>query len=148
MRRSGHAVVLVGLLAATAGCATPALGYQDYLTKTKDTATALVGVADSAQLGASAWLDGKATTAFADTLVTHTEDSCGSISTTYGSRQPPDSRSLALRKQAEPAIQQTCSTIGDLRIALRRGDRDGVRQALHALAASTGPLESLQERLP
>lgn len=141
-------MALLALLAGTAGCATPALGYQDYLTKTKDTAKALVGVAHSAQLGASAWLDGRATEAFADTLVTHTEDSCGSISTTYGSRQPPDTRSLTLRKQTEPAIQQTCSTIGDLRIALRRGDRQAVRQALHELAASTRPLESLQERLP
>lgn len=148
MRRSGRGLVLLAVLAVAAGCATPALGYQDYETKTKDTAKALVGVASSARLGASAWLDGNATMAFADTLVTHTEDNCGSISTTYGSRQPPDDRSLALRKQADPAIQQTCSTIGDLRIALRRADHDAVRQALDDLEKSVKPLESLQEQLP
>lgn len=148
MRWCGRWVVLLGLLALLTGCATPALGAQDYLTKTKDTAGALAGVANSARLAASAWLDGKAAGPFADSLVTHMEDSCGSISTTYDSRQPPDTASVALRKRADPVIQQTCSTISDLRIALRRGETTGVRQAVHDLMTSASKLQSLQARLP
>lgn len=147
MRRCGPWVVLLGLLALMAGCATPALGSQDYLTKTKDTANALAGVANSARLAASAWLDGKATRPFVDSLVTQMEDSCGSISTTYDSRQPPDAQSAALRKRADPVIQQTCSTISDLRIALRTGENTGVRQAVHDLMTSAAQLQSLQARL-
>lgn len=147
MRGWRRGAVLLVLLTTAGGCAIPAIGAQDYTTKTADTAKALVGVANSARLGATAWLEGKASDAYADTLVTNAEETCGSIRTTYGSRQPPDEASVALRERAGPQIQQTCDIISDLRIALRRGQHVQVRRTVDDLAERARALESLHEGL-
>lgn len=143
----GRAGVLVLLLTLATGCATPAIGSKDYRTKTSETAQGMTSAVNSARLGARTWLQGKSTSQYADTVVTHAEQDCGSISNVYDSRQPPDEQSIALKDRIDPAIQTSCSTITDLRIALRRGDRSEVRQALEDLKKPLATFSKIEERL-
>jgi hypothetical protein len=124
-------------LAATlivAGCAAPSFDYGDYRGKVDQTAVAMMSAVATGQLAAGQFLAGRSTGAFADAVVTDAEKDAGSIQTALDSRQPPDSRSIALKDQADQAVQSAVTGLGDLRIAVRRADASGIRQAQRELA--------------
>ncbi|HET8600767.1 MAG TPA: aldehyde dehydrogenase family protein [Segeticoccus sp.] len=80
-----------------------ALGDADYRTTTNATAQGMTSVLHTARLAADTWLQGRSTTAYADTMVTHAEQACGDIVTTYDSRQPPpDVSSIRLKQRLHP----------------------------------------------
>lgn len=143
----GRRTVLLGclLLALLAGCATPSLSYSDYQAKAATTAAAVMSSINTAVLGAQAWDRKQVTGAYADTVVSHAEQDAGSVINTFDSRQPPDERSIALKAKIDPPLQAASSALTDLRIAVRRGDRPKVHQALAALARPLLELGKLEE---
>jgi hypothetical protein len=124
-----------------AGCAEPSDSYSDYRSKVQQTAVAMISAVATAQLTAGQLLAGRSTGAFADAVVTDAEKDAGSIQTALDSRQPPDGRSIALKNQVDQALQSAATGLTDLRIAVRRDDADGIRQARAELAKARKQLE-------
>lgn len=124
-----------------AGCAAPSTGYGDYRGKVHETAVAMISAVATGQLAAGLLVAGKSTGAFADATVTDAEKDADSIQTALDSRQPPDSRSLALKNQADQAVQSAVTGLADLRIAVRRNDMKGIREAQAELARALPQLE-------
>jgi hypothetical protein len=132
---------VLAALAMTAGCAEPSDSYSDYQSKVHETAVALISAVATGQLAAGQLVAGKSTGSFTDAVVTDAEKDADSVQTTLDSRQPPDTRSIALKNQADQAIQSAVTGLADLRIAVRRGDVNGIRQARAELAKARGQLE-------
>jgi hypothetical protein len=116
------------------GCAEPSDSYGDYRSKVHQTAVAMISAVATAQLAAGELVAGRSTGAFADAVVTDAEKDAGSIQTALDSRQPPDSASIALKNQADQAVQSAVTGLADLRIAVRRDDVNGIRNARDELA--------------
>jgi hypothetical protein len=137
------ATMLAGLCAAlvAAGCASPSPSYPDYLGKVQETATAMISAVATGQLAAGQLVAGRATGTFTDAVVTDAEKDADSIQTTLDSRQPPDDRSIALKDQADQAVQSAVTGLTDLRIAVRRNDIPGIRKAEAELAKVLPQLE-------
>jgi hypothetical protein len=106
-------------------------------------AVALVSAVATAQLAAGQLVAGKSTGAFADAVVTDAEKDADSVQTTLDSRQPPDSRSVTLMKQADQAVQAAVTGLTDLRIAVRRDDARAIRAAQGELASALRQLNRL-----
>jgi hypothetical protein len=81
-----------------------------------------------------------------DNVVTDAENDAGSVVTTLDSVQPPDAASVKLRDQADDILQDASSQLADLRIALRRNDKPGIRAAMDDLAKTLVEVEYLQDR--
>lgn len=128
-----YALVALAATLITAGCETPSFSYADYRGKVHQTATAMISAVATGQLAAGQLLAGRSTGPFADAVVTDAEKDAGSIQTALDSRQPPDSRSIALKNQVDQAVQSAVTGLGDLRIAVRRGDVSGIQQAQREL---------------
>jgi hypothetical protein len=124
-----------------AGCAEPSGSYSDYRDKVHQTAVAMISAVATAQLAAGLLVAGRSTGVFADAVVTDAEKDAGSIQTALDSRQPPDSRSIALRNQADQAVQSAVTGLADLRITVRRDDVNGIRNARGELAKALKQLE-------
>jgi len=84
---------------------------------------------------------GRSTGAFTDAVVTAAEKDADSVQTALDSRQPPDARSIALKQQADQAVQSAVTGLTDLRIAVRRNDMHGIREAQAELAKALPQLE-------
>ncbi|GAB3489912.1 hypothetical protein GCM10027572_12700 [Flexivirga lutea] len=117
----------------------------DYQTKTRTTARAVAGIVATTRTGAQAWHDGKMMKAYADTMVSHAEDDVGSIVSTYDSRQPPTEAAIQLKDKIDKPLQAASSSLTDLRIALRRNDRQGVAQSIKDLAAPLKTLKGMEQ---
>ena len=139
-RRATAILVSAAAIGVGAGCATPSPTMSDYQTKTRTTARAMAGVIGVARTGAQQWASHRLTQAYADTMITECESDAGSIINTYDSRQPPTEAAITLRQKMDQPLQDASSALSDLRIALRRNDRQSVTKAIDDLAK---PLKAL-----
>lgn len=143
-RASGWGACTLAAFVATlivAGCAEPSDSYSDYQSKVQQTAIAMISAVATGQLASGQLVTGRSTGAFADAVVTDAEKDAGSIQTALDSRQPPDSRSIALKNQVDQAVQSAVTGLADLRIAVRRDDVNGIRNARAELAKAQKQLE-------
>jgi hypothetical protein len=112
-----------------AACAGPAPDYGAYRHAAANTATAMVSSLATAELAGQVALRGGNLLALTDNTVTHAEDDANSVSSTFGSRQPPDARSGALEQKMSQAISQATSALTTLRIAVPRDQLEPARKA-------------------
>lgn len=138
------AVVACLLLSA---CAAPVPDYDAYRAAAANTISAIVSALASAQLAVQVDLRGRAFAAFTNDNVTNAENDADSISSTFGSRQPPDSRSEALQRQMSQALSQATNALTDLRIAVRLGNSQQVIQALAVVMQTLRLFQRLQQGL-
>jgi hypothetical protein len=124
-----------------AGCASPSPSYADYRGKVQQTASAMISAVATGQLAAGLLVAGRSTGTFTDAVVTDAEKDADSVQTALDSRQPPDGRSIALKEQADQAVQSAVTGLTDLRIAVRRNDMHGIREAQAELAKALPQLE-------
>jgi hypothetical protein len=108
---------------------------------------AVVSDLASAQLAARLGLRGQSFPAFTDGNITDAENDADSVNSTFGSRQPPDSRSDALRQKMLQALSDGTSALTDLRVAVRMEDRAQVRKALGEVGKSLKTFNDLQQEL-
>jgi len=101
----------------------------------------------SARLAAQIGLRGRSFPAFTDGNITDAENDADSVNSTFGSRQPPDSRSDALRQKMLQALSDGTSALTDLRVAVRMDDRAQVRKALGEVGKSLKTFNDLQQEL-
>ena len=69
------------------------------------------------------------------------------MDSTFGSRQPPDARSGALRQKMLQALSDGTSALTDLRVAVRMDDRAQVRKALGEVGKARKTFNDLQQEL-
>lgn len=128
-------------------CAAPVPSYPAYRHAALITATAMVSNLAAAELSARMELRGDNLFGFADDNVTNAENDANSVSSTFGSRQPPDARSMALEQKMSKAISQATSALSSLRIALRQGSQAGLKSAMAAVAKALHQFLLLQQVL-
>jgi hypothetical protein len=129
-------------------CAAPVPSYDAYRHAALETATAMLSSLAAGKLAAQDDLDAKNLFSFTDDNVTSAENDANSVSSTFGSRQPPGPSSMALYQKMSQALSQATSALSSLRIAVRTGSRPRILQALtavnKALRAFRGLRGSLQ----
>jgi hypothetical protein len=145
--RRAACVVVLGSCPLIAACAGPVPDDGAYRHAALQTATAVVSDLASAQLAARLGLRGSSFPAFTDGTVTDAENDAGSVSSAFGSRQPPDARSDALRQTMMRALSDATSALTGLRVAVRMDDRAQVRKALAEVGRSRKIFNDLQQEL-
>jgi negative regulator of sigma E activity len=141
---AGLAVAACVLLAA---CAGPVPDYGAYRHAALNTATAMVGVLAAAQLAVQVDLRGRAFPAFTDDNVTSAEGDGNSISSTFGSRQPPDHRSEVLGQKVTQALSSATTALTDLRVAVREGNPAQTQHAMAEVRKALRLFQGLQRAL-
>jgi uncharacterized NAD-dependent epimerase/dehydratase family protein len=101
----------------------------------------------SGQLAAQLGLRGSSFPAFTDGNVTDAENDADAVDSTFGSRQPPDARSDALRQKMMQALSDGTSALTGLRVAVRMEDRAQVKKALAEVGRSLRAFNDLQQEL-
>jgi hypothetical protein len=140
-------VVVLGSCLLLAACAAPVLDYGAYRHAALQTAGAMTSDLASGQLAAQLGLQGKSFSAFTDGNVTDAENDADSVNSTFGSRQPPDARSDALRQKMDQALSDATSALTDLRVAVRMEDRAQIEKALAEVGRSLKTFNDLQQEL-
>lgn len=135
--------VLVGCLGLT-GCVGPTVTDASYGTMVAATARQISSVIASARLAARLDLDGKAAFQLTDQTVSDAESDADSASGALLSRQPPTGTALSLYQEATGPIQRAADALRTLRIAVRRGDRPAMEQALSELDSAAGGIDQLR----
>jgi hypothetical protein len=147
MRRGVAAVALAGLLICLTGCVSPARDQPQYRQKAVQTLEAAAGEVATSLLALEQYERRKTFSAYADEVITSDENTAGSISTAFGSVQPPDHTSDEVRKGVMTQLSAAGDAIADARIAVRREDKPGMRTAADELRSAANGLEALKERL-
>lgn len=140
----GAAVAVCVLLAA---CAGPVPDYDAYRHAALNTVTAVISSLASAELAVQNDLRGGNLFAFTDDSVTDAENDADSVNSTFGSRQPPDARSLALSQKMAQALSEATSALSSLRIAVRQDSRQQTVKALAAVGRALRLFRGLQAAL-
>jgi hypothetical protein len=96
--------------------------------------------AETARLAVDAAAGRKATGRYVAQLLAEASEEAAAAQGTFDAIQPPDRRADRLRDELDGLLDQAVSTLGELRIAARRGDD----AELEKLAA---PLPALSQRL-
>jgi hypothetical protein len=128
-------------------CAGPVPDYGAYRHAALSTATAMISSLAAAELAVQNDLRGGNLFAFTDDSVTNAENDADSVNSTFGSRQPPDARSLALSQKMEQALSQGTSALSSLRIAVRQNSRQQTIKALAAVGKALRLFRGLQAAL-
>jgi hypothetical protein len=129
---------------AVSGCASPAIDNRGYEGKVTHSAQQMAGIVGAAQLATELDLAGKMIANVTDTVVSQAEQDAQSVVTALDSRQPPDAASVKLKSQADQPLQDAASELTDLRIAVRRNDKDQQRRSLSDLSKTLDKLKKLQ----
>jgi hypothetical protein len=128
-------------------CAAPVPSYDAYRHAALETATAMLSSLAAAELAAQNDLNSKNLFSFADDNVTNAENDANSVSSTFGSRQPPGPSSMALSQKMSQALSQATSALSSLRIAVRTGSRPQILKALTAVSKALRLFRRLQGSL-
>jgi hypothetical protein len=142
MKRVLLCFVVAGILA---GCASPAINESGYRGKVRHSAAAMAGIVASAQLATELDIRGRMIATVIDTIVSEDEQDAQSVLTALDSRQPPDAAAMAMKARADGPLQAAAGQLTDLRIAVRRGDRDGERRAVADLSKAVAQLRTLRD---
>jgi hypothetical protein len=123
-------VGVVAALIACAGCFHPMVGpartFRSYELKAAHTAQTVDSAVNTAKLAARAAKKDGAFTSYLGVVVGQAESSASGTHQDFDAIQPPDQRADRLRSQLDNILQDVDSTIGDMRIAIRRGQADAL----------------------
>jgi hypothetical protein len=138
-----------GLVAAwllLAGCVTPATGRDSYSDKAVTSVRAATSEVQTARLVLQLLSRHRILSPYADETLTANEEAVGSISTTFGSVQPPRGDD-ALRDAVAALLSAAEEAVGHARIAARRSDPAGTGNAAQELRRVARDLAHAEERL-
>jgi hypothetical protein len=119
---------LAYLVAALVGCTPhpvgPARTYGIFEGKATTTAESALSRVQTVRLAADAAGEGNAFGPYVSVLISDQEDALSGLQGTFGSIQPPDARSDALRTQLNGLLSDALDHVSQVRIAARRGELD------------------------
>jgi hypothetical protein len=142
--RAATAALVLSL--ALGGCVSPAFGPDSYRGKAEQAVGAAISEVGTAQLVVEQVLGGRLPKAYADEVVSASEDALDSISASLGSVQPP-TESDEIRDEALELIGDAEEAVADARIAVRRGDTTALEGLAEQLRQLGEDLTALEERL-
>jgi len=130
----GWRVLVVGaasmLAAGLDGCVNhpvgPARTFDDFEGKAVTTAESARSAVETVRLLATVSDEGRGFAGYDAVSVSEQEDSLGGVRGTFASIQPPDDRSVELRDELIPILDDAFDGVGDVRIQLRRGNAAGL----------------------
>lgn len=129
------------------GCVSPAFNHGAF----RENASGAVGSALSESLTARLTIDalsaGKVTVAAANTIITENEDALGPIQSSFGNVDPPTRPDDSLRDAVVKALGDAEDAIAQARIAVRRGDDEGLREARASLEKASHALQQMKRQL-
>lgn len=132
----GRAARLAGAglaVSLLSGCVTPAFDRGAYHQNAVGAIGSGLSETRTARLAVGALLEHKVTGAFADTVITDSEGAMGPIQASFGNVDPPTRPDDALRDDVLSLLGAAETALTQARIAARRGDEAGLRQAQVAL---------------
>ena len=138
---AGCAALLMG------GCIAPAVDQGAFQQNAKSALESASSETATARLAVDGLLSGRATSAYADTVVTDSENAMGGVQTSFGVVDPPSRDQDRLRDQVLTLLGNADDALAHTRIALRRNDDKALRSALQELDNSTSQLTKAREAL-
>jgi hypothetical protein len=136
----------LGLL-VLGGCVGPARTTDDYTRKASTSVHDVHSAVETARLGVDAVARDRTTGPYVSVLLGQAEEQATSVQSTFDSVQPPNEDADRLRDEVDGLLTQAVSVLGDVRIAARRGDTDGITGRGPALADISKRLSDLEDRL-
>jgi hypothetical protein len=124
----------------------PARTRDDFVRKARTTASDALSTVETVRLVAEAADDGKTFPPYASQSVSEQEDALADVAGDFGSVQPPDAASDDLRSELNELLGTAQDDIAAVRIALRRGQADGLRDVAAPLEHDAAELEAFLER--
>jgi hypothetical protein len=138
------ALLAVALLAA--GCAGPAAEDASYRSLAATSVQAAASQVATAQTVVTLLVDGDTWTPYADQTVSGAETALGSISSDFGSAQPPPG-SDRVRTRVSTLLTDAEDAAASARIAVRRGDTAGLQSAEQDLRRVSAQLAAAEQDL-
>ncbi|WP_140743670.1 hypothetical protein [Pedococcus bigeumensis] len=129
------------------GCIAPALDRGAFEQNAKSALESAASETSTAQIAVDALLSGNATNAYADTVVTDSENAMGGIETSFGVVDPPTPTQDPLREQVLTLLGDADDALAHARIAIRRGDASSLTDARKELDDASAHLESARADL-
>ena len=129
------------------GCIAPALDQGAFEQNAKSALESAASETSTAQIAVDVLLSGKATNAYADTVVTDSENAMGGIETSFGVVDPPAATQDGLRDEVLTLLGDADDALAHARIAIRRGDVSSLREAHKELEDASAHLESARADL-
>lgn len=149
-RRSGAAclaAVLAVLLAAVSGCVVPARDAGAFRANAKAALGSAVSEARTGALVLEARLDGNATNAYADTVITEAESAIGPIEDSFGNVDPPDAAEDGLRTDVMSMLGDTADAFATARLSVRRDDEAQMRSSAAELIELADRMDDAKDGL-
>lgn len=141
-RTAASAALLTGAVLLGSGCVSPAVNDTGYEGKASATASGAVSAANAALLAFHAFEAGRLTGQVLEVTLQQSEDSLGSLGSTFDSVQPPNSAtSDQARQQVDDLLSPAQDAVSALRIATRRGDEHQMASQAADLTKATKALE-------
>jgi hypothetical protein len=142
-RRVGLVAWPLASCALLTGCLTPAPNDTVYRAKAASAVEAAISEVETARLAVTTVLDGRATGAYTDVLLTDSETELGPIQASFASVQPPATDTAdVVRAQVLDLLGQAEDALADARIAARRGDQAALGNSVSTLDQISAQLEA------
>jgi hypothetical protein len=145
-RTAGVAGVAL-LTVVLSACVGPARNSDNYHGDASAAVKSGLSEALTAHLVIGQWLDRHATGEYADVVLTDSETAMGPIQDSFGSRQPDSPQDDDLRDTVLRILGDEQDALAHARIAVRRSDVTGLRQADADIADSIDSLDKAQASL-
>jgi hypothetical protein len=123
----------------------PARTFGKYEGKAATTAESALSRVQTVRLAAETGGAGHAFGPYLSVLISEQEDALSGLQGTFGSIQPPDERSDELRNELNGLLSDAVDHVADVRIAVRRGDLDGLPSVAAPLEADASSLARFVE---
>jgi hypothetical protein len=143
-------LALMSLMAVVAvclgGCVTPATGSDSYRDKAVTSVRAATSEVATTRLTIALLRHHRIMRPYADETITASETALGSISSTFGSVQPPPEDD-GVRSDVSDVLSAAEDAVAGARIAARRSDREGLVTAAHDLRTVADDLAAAERSL-
>lgn len=147
-RAAARAASLLAVLLISAGCVGPATSPEVYAAKAGQTGSAAVSSARTAVLAVQTQQRDSLTAAAFEVLLQESEAALDSVTSTFGSIQPPDTAAAdQLSRELTALLGDALDDARELRIAARRGDPEQIDLHARRLAETADQIESLTQGL-
>jgi hypothetical protein len=137
----------IGSALVLCGCIAPALDQGAFEQNAKSALESAVSETSTAQIAVDALRSGKATNAYADTVVTDSENAMGGIETSFGVVDPPTPAQDGLRDQVLTLLGDAGDALAHARLAIRRSDVSALADARKELDDASAHLQSARAAL-
>lgn len=143
----GRPVAVAIAVLALSGCITPALDSGAFEQNAKSALESAASETSTAQIALDVFASGNSTNAYADTVVTDSENAMGGIQTSFGVVDPPSPTQDHLRDQVLTLLGDAEDALSHARIAIRRSDPSNLTEARKELEKAGADLESARADL-